>query len=180
MTGLLIFIGLILVILNVLSIKKQNKSFNGTLGNAIDNIGDYDIRIGELRREFSESILELQSELMHMKEIMEKDNRLNKNQHLEQDKRDERNYSFEKIEKIQPFNSYSQDVDDIEEIEKIYDENKSEIIIDEQSTSTSNSNSAKVEEIKRLFSEGLSLEEISELLNLGKGEVLLIKDLYIR
>ena len=78
MTGLLIFIGLILIILNVLSIKKQNKSFNGVLGNAIENTKDYDIRIGELRREFSESILELQSEIMDMKEIMEKNNKLNK------------------------------------------------------------------------------------------------------
>ena len=50
MTGLLIFIGLILVVLNVLSIKKQKKSFNGVLGNAIGNIRDYDIKIGELRR----------------------------------------------------------------------------------------------------------------------------------
>ncbi len=74
MTGILIFIGLILVILNVLSIKKQNKSFNGVLGNAIENIQDNDIIVGELRREFSESILELQSEIMDIREIMEKNN----------------------------------------------------------------------------------------------------------
>jgi hypothetical protein len=180
MTGLLIFIGLTLIILNVLSIKKQNNSFNGALGNAIENIDDYDIRLGELRREFSESILELQSEIMDMKEIMEKDNRLNKNYDLQQDKRDEKKYNFEKIEKKQPVNLYLEDVNNIKENEKIYDENKNEIIIEEQSTSTNNNNSAKVDEIKRLFSEGLSAEEISEILHLGKGEVLLIKDLYIR
>lgn len=156
MPGLLIFIGLILVILNVLSIRKQNKSFNGVLGDAIENTHDYDIRIGELRREFSESILELQSEIMDMKENMEKNRDTNKS--------NEKN------------TSYFEDASDIENREKIYYENKGEIIIDE----VQNSNSEKVEEIKRLFSEGHSVEEISEIMNLGKGEVLLIKDLYIR
>lgn len=154
MPGLLIFIGLILVILNVTSIRKQNKSFSGMLGNAIENTHDYDIRIGELRREFSESILELQSEIMDMKEIMKKDKVTNQTTNT----------------------SFLEDVHDIENSEKIYDENKSEIIIDE----AHNKSSEKVEEIKKLFSEGLSLEEISEIMHLGKGEVLLIKDLYIR
>jgi len=156
MSGLLIFIGLILVILNTLSIRKQNKSFNGVLGDAIKNTDDYDIRIGELRREFSESILELQSEIMNMKENMEKT--------AEENKSSEKN------------TSYFENASDIENREKIYYENKSEIIIDE----VQNSNSEKVEGIKRLFSEGHSVEEISEIMNLGKGEVLLIKDLYIR
>jgi len=157
MTGLLIFIGLILVILNVLSIKKQKKSFNGILGNSMENIGDDDIRIGELRLEFSESILEIQSEMMVMKEMIEKNNRINKN------------------------HESLQDVNNRENNEKIYAEVKEEIVINEIiADKTQNTNSAKVEEIKRLFNEGLSLDEISELSHLGKGEVLLIKDLYIR
>ncbi|MGH4125725.1 MAG: DUF6115 domain-containing protein [Clostridium sp.] len=154
MPGLLIFIGLILVILNVLSIKKQNKSFDGVLGNAIENTHDYDIRIGELRREFSESILELQSEIMYMKETMKKN----------------------EITKKSLNTSYLEETHHIENSEKIYDENKNEITIDEEL----NKSSEKVKEIKKLFSEGLSVEEISEIMHLGKGEVLLIKDLYIR
>jgi len=160
MTGLLIFIGLILIILNVLTIKKQNKSFEVVLGNATENTNDFDVRIGELRREFSESILELQSELMEMKEIIDnkeiikKNNELNKNTNT----------------------SYLEEVNDIENNEEIYEENKSEIII----AGAHNANSEKVETIKRLFTEGLSVEEISEIMHLGKGEVLLIKDLYIR
>ncbi|MFT5871341.1 MAG: hypothetical protein ACI8WT_000259 [Clostridium sp.] len=164
MPGLLIFIGLILVILNVISIKKQNSSFKGVLGNAIENTHDYDIRLGEIRRECSESILELQSEIMNMKEIIEKSNRLNKN------------------EEQQLSNAYSKDVNYKNDNEKIYEGSNNKIIIDEPitRTSTSNSNTEKVEEIKRLFSEGLSTTEVSEILHLGKGEVLLIKDLYIR
>lgn len=147
---LLIFVGLILVILNVLSIRKQNKSFNGVLGDALENTHDCDIRIGEIRREFSESILELQSQIMGMKEIMEKNNDKN--------------------------SSYLENVTYMENNKKNHDKSKNEIIKDE----SHNSNSEKVEGIKRLFSEGLSVEEISEMMHLGKGEVLLIKDLYIR
>jgi hypothetical protein len=158
MSGLLIFIGLILVILNVIAIKKQGKSFDGVFKNAMGNINDYDIKLGEIRQEFSESIVELQGELLAIREIMKSDVKHSQN------------------------------------AEKINDDNKSKIVIDDyynsdandisissrNDTITNNGNEYKVQEIKRLFSEGLSAEEISEILQLGKGEVLLIKDLYIR
>ena len=162
MTGLLIFTGVILVILNVFAIKKQDKSFNGALENSIENLNDYDIKIGEIRREFSESIVELQRELMDIRVAMEK--------------------SVLQVEDTDK--SY-------DETKKIYNENESDIGIDDfyssedkvtkNSMDTSiNSNTDKVQEIIRLFGEEKSAEEISEILQLGKGEVLLIKDLYIR
>lgn len=158
MPWLLIFIGLILVILNVLAIKKHNRSFNGVLGNAMGNINDEDIRIGELRREFSESILELQSEIMDMKRIMGTNIEYNNN---------ELNTSNE-LHKISELPK--------EDNEIIY--NEKEINIDE--LSISNSNSEKIQQITKLFAQGYSEDSISEMLHLGKGEVLLIKDLYIR
>ena len=162
MTGLLIFTGVILVILNVFAIKKQDKSFNGALENSIENLNDYDIKIGEIRREFSESIVELQRELMDIRVAMEK--------------------SVLQVEDTDK--SY-------DETKKIYNENESDIGIDDfyssedkvtkNSMDTSiNSNTDKVQEIIRLFGEEKSAEEISEILQLGKGEVLLIKDLYVR
>ena len=162
MTGLLIFIGVILVILNVFAIKKQDKSFNGVLENSIENLNDYDIKLGELRREFSESIVELQRELMDIRVAMEK--------------------SVIQVE----------DTDKVyDETKKIYDENERDIVIDDLYSRedkgiknsmdiSSNSNTDKVQEIIRLFGEERSAEEISEILQLGKGEVLLIKDLYVR
>ncbi|MBU3111802.1 hypothetical protein [Clostridium lacusfryxellense] len=160
MTGMLIFIGLILVILNVLSIKKGNKSFNGVLGNAIGNVQDNDIIVGELRREFSESILELQSEIMDMREIMEKNNIYVKNSSERPIYRDNTKTNIEVPEL---------EVDDEDDNVKIYEKIKDK-----------NNNGSKVDEIKRLFGEGLALEEVAEIMHLGKGEVLLIKDLYIR
>ncbi|MGV8983649.1 DUF6115 domain-containing protein [Clostridium sp.] len=186
MTGFLIFIGLILIILNVLSIRKQSKSFKGMLGNAIEDTKEYDIKIGELKREFSESILELQSELVEIKEIMEKNNNLNKSN------------DCLKEEKIKKITSFLEKANDIEDSDKINDENKEKFIIDKvydhnnnindtintnnniDNNDTTNNSSSKVDEIKRLFTEGSSVDEISEIMHLGKGEVLLIKDLYIR
>ena len=169
MAGFLIFIGLILIILNVLAIKKQNKSFNGVLGNALGNIQDDDIRIGELRREFSESILELQSELMEIKENMEKnDSSINKNYQSNQDEN----------KKLITIDVPQQDKDTnkiiIDEFKQVKNNNK--IMFD----GSHNNNSAKVNEIKRLFNGGSSVDEVSEIMHLGKGEVLLIKDLYIK
>lgn len=157
MTALLIFIGLILIVLNVIEIKKQNNSFDGVLGNAMGDVQNNDIIVGELRQEFSESILELQSEIMDMKEIMEKNNKSIKN--------NEPMFNKNESETIMEENNHIvvDKTDDIAPIEELH-----------------NANSGKIEEIKRLFSEGLSLDEISEVMYLGKGEVLLIKDLYIR
>lgn len=160
MTALLIFIGLILIILNVIAIKKQNKSFDGVLGNAMGDVQNNDIIVGELRQEFSESILELQSEIMDMKEIMEKNNKSIKN--------NEPMFNKNENETIIEENNHivgdkTDDIAPIAPIEELH-----------------NDNSSKIEEIKKLFSEGLSLDEISEVMHLGKGEVLLIKDLYIR
>jgi hypothetical protein len=173
MTGFLIFVGLILIILNVLSIRKQNKSFKGVLGNAIEDTKEYDIKIGELKREFSESILELQSELLEIKESMEKNNNLNKS-----------NDSL-KEEKIKKITSYLEKANDIEDGDKFHDKNKERLNIEEvydnnNTNNSINTSSAKVDDIKRLFTEGSSVDEISEIMHIGKGEVLLIKDLYIR
>ena len=164
MTGLLILIGLILIILNVLSIKKQNKSFNGVLGNAMGNIQEDDIRIGELRAEFSERILELQSEIMGIKELMEKNDKMYKDNEAKYDNK----------EKVITKDDTKPENGNITYIPK--QEENENIVLDEPR----NNSSEKVDEIKRLFSEGSSIDEVCEILHLGKGEVLLIKDLYIR
>jgi hypothetical protein len=42
------------------------------------------------------------------------------------------------------------------------------------------SNNIKINEIETLIQSGLSMDEISEKLGIGKGEVLLIKELYLK
>ncbi|MDP4179357.1 MAG: hypothetical protein Q8900_13620, partial [Bacillota bacterium] len=41
-------------------------------------------------------------------------------------------------------------------------------------------NNVKVQDIERLLGENKSIDEISEILEIGKGEVLLIKELYLK
>ena len=46
--------------------------------------------------------------------------------------------------------------------------------------SDNSSNNIKINEIKDLLKQGLSIEDIAGKLNIGKGEVLLIKELYLK
>jgi len=48
------------------------------------------------------------------------------------------------------------------------------------SNNSSSNNNIRITEIKDLLKQGLSIEDIAESLNIGKGEVLLIKDLYLK
>jgi len=66
-------------------------------------------------------------------------------------------------------------------------ENKSEKITvekveiyDKMNVNSNSNNSVKINEIKDLLKQGFSIEDIAEKLNIGKGEVLLIKELYLR
>jgi len=65
-------------------------------------------------------------------------------------------------------------VEKVENYDKIED-NKSNINIRD----TSN-NGVKINEIRDLLKQGKSIEDIAEKLNIGKGEVLLIKELYLK
>lgn len=66
----LILIGVGLIIVNYKAVMKEKSSFNSILEDKSRNIDDVDIRIGELRREFSETILELQKEIVKLKSLI--------------------------------------------------------------------------------------------------------------
>ena len=128
----LLLIGIALVLLNYKAITKERKSFSSTLSEEKSSISDMDMELGKLRADFSEDILQLQSELLKLRENMEKDTTK----------------------------------------EIIIKENPEDLI--------NNSNSVRIDVIKAMLDEKLSLEEISEKLKIGKGEVLLLKELYIK
>jgi len=128
----LLLIGIALVLLNYKAITKERKSFSSTLSEEKSSISDMDLELGKLRADFSEDILQLQSELLKLRENMEKDTTK----------------------------------------EIIIKENPEDLI--------NNSNSVRIDVIKAMLDEKLSLEEISEKLKIGKGEVLLLKELYIK
>ncbi|GAA0115876.1 DUF6115 domain-containing protein [Clostridium senegalense] len=159
---ILVFVASIIIIFSVKDLKK-NKNFSQILNETEDSLDDIDVKIGKLRREFSETILNLQLEIEDLKNIVEKDC----------SKEDVIRYDKIKDEYITK--------------NEIYSTNKNmkntEFNIETNSnncTVSLSENSVKVEQIKTLYSQNFSVEEIADKLKLGKGEVLLIEELYLK
>lgn len=138
MPFVIIVIGIILIVVNYRALKRENKSFSSILLDKEATLSEEEIEIVKLRREFSETVLELQLEIERLKAIKkDTDNNDNKTNTLDTE-------TFESDETF-----------------------ASEVI-----------NVDKVNSVKELLDEGLSEEEVCEKLAIGKGEVLLIKNLY--
>lgn len=166
---ILLLIGLILIFLNLKAVNKERSSFKSVLQDKEKNITETEIIVGELRREFSETILELQKEIIELKEALYKLNNFNESTitsienkilFTEAKEKDESTYTKENIDHYE--------VKDNSSPEKV--ENFSE----------EKSNGVKVDEVGRLLKKGISIDEICEKLSIGKGEVLLIKELYLK
>lgn len=76
---ILFLIAIILIILNFNAVRKEknNDSFTAVLKERQDNINDYDLKLGEIRREYAENITEVQKEIEQLRkqisEITKKD-----------------------------------------------------------------------------------------------------------
>lgn len=151
----LIAVGVLLIILNLKAIKSDKASFRLLVKDKEREITDFDVAIGELRREFSETILELQQEIYRLEE------KINAKAYS----KDERELIIENELKetvLQPKDEVLED----------------KVIIDE--SSNMDENNVRIKEIGQLLKQGISLEDICEKYNIGKGEVLLIRELYLR
>lgn len=162
MYALVMIIGLILIFMSIRTFKvesNKNDSFNfkETMNNTKENINDYDIKINELRQESAVTITELQKSIVKLEERIRILEGANKNV--------QGVYSDIKI------NSKKQDKP--KEVNAHHEEKS----IDKEKKS---SNMVKVDKIKELLEQGKTAEEVAEILKIGKGEVLLIKDLYIK
>lgn len=141
----LVLVGVALIIYGITSLNKtDNKSnFTNVLNKTEENVSEADVKIMQLRREFAETILELQKEIIEIKEKMN-------------------------IEKTtEEINGKDSDFDEVLDDENNGDEGEK-----------SAENSVKIDEVQMLLEKGLTMDEICEKLQIGKGEVLLIKDLY--
>lgn len=170
MTAFLLGFGLILIILNTIAIKKEKSSFKYTLDNTEKDMKDFQVEIGALRKEIGESILDLQKEIEEIKSSLEtyKKSKIN---NLDGEKIAEYIIGSSNIEK------HEENIGIIEENVKIEEESSK---LDEENKAIQNGNSVKIEQIGNMLNSGMSIEEISEQLNVSKGEVLLIKELYLK
>lgn len=164
---LIILIGIILIILNIKAIKKENKSFDKILEREeSNNDKDYDLEIIAIRKDLAETVLDLQKEIQELKISINNiksskiadDNKIN----IKSFEKEDSDNSFQKDH---PINNFNEDV-----ISEINFSNNS-------SVSNNNLKSDKLEKVKLLLENGLTDDKICEELSIGKGEVLLIKSL---
>jgi hypothetical protein len=165
MGWVLLAIGIILVILNMKAIKKEKSSFNNIFHTAEEDIREFEVRLGEVRKEFSETILELQKEIEELKKT-------NNSNYIIEEAKEYENLSEELIEV--PIK--------VETKEKKTKSKKASTSVNThiEDYNSSVNNSIKIEEINKLLGKGLSIEDVSIKLGIGKGEVLLIKELYLK
>lgn len=167
----LIIISLILIFLNIMSLKKDKNSFKGILINKEESLQNYELEIVKLRQEMGETILDIQTEMEELKE------KINKLECIVK-KEDAVKNQYNVIEKENIINIEEQKINKNQEIynEKIKAKNY-EVLTDNKND---NKNSVKLQEIKKLIDKGMNEEEIAEVLHIGRGEMLLIKELYLK
>lgn len=207
----LLLIGILLIALNINAIRKEKRTFSNVLEHSENSMKDYDLEIGKLRKEFAETVLELQREIEDLKadrELSENDIYIEDNHRSDNKEKTEDNYKNEdyilnkmdvEYENISGSNDVINSIDTNENntsVNYLIDDSMPINDIDENNTEEENinknneayekkgssikRNNVKVDEISKLLDEGLSVDEISEKIGIGKGEVLLIKELYIK
>jgi len=159
---ILIVIALILIIFNYKAVKKENSSFKDILKVNEESPEDYMLEIINLRKDFGETITELQKEIIDLK-IHNESIIAN---------------SYKPINKnlINNDNDVHINIDN----DKDYSNNNETTNIEVKTKVEEKITNEKVNKVKTLSQQGLTMDEICEQLNLGKGEVLLIKELYLK
>ena len=166
----LILIGIIILFIGVKRNKKEKVTFTKLLHKSEIDIDAIDIVIGELRMEFSSTILELQKDVMELSEKI--DNFTNA---------DRLEASIINIGNTQTLPSPVSVVKSKNKSSKIDIDNiKDEVFPKVYALKSENKNSSKISEISELLEKGFTIDEICEKVQMGRGEILLIKELYLK
>jgi len=158
----IILVGILLIAINLNAIKKDKNSFNSILDNKVDNMEEFEVRIGELKREIAETKFDFQNEIQEIKDMYY----IKQNQSIAF-----QNTEVEKIELKEKIEIQEKAVEKNNKAKKINNINVHGNNID---------NSIKIREIGDLLKQGMDIDEIAEKLGIGKGEVLLIQELYLK
>jgi hypothetical protein len=178
----LILIGAILIIVSVKRDKKKQKeqaSFTTLFHKEETEVKDIDIAVGQLRMEFSSTILELQKEIV---KLSEKIDAVNNEQLLSinvtQDKSNEKEQFKEKAP--EKGTEKKESVKKPAVNPKNESQTKEEISVMDETQSNETNNVNKISEIGELLAKGFSIDDICEKFQMGRGEILLIKELYLK
>ncbi|BCZ48576.1 hypothetical protein psyc5s11_46430 [Clostridium gelidum] len=198
---ILMIIGLILIIYNYRAIKKENGvereedilniSFQSVLQDNKEELNDYKMEIGLLRRDIAESLTELQEEIIDIKNNL---NRLKNNKKMYENKEELENKDFLTEDDIDSningeYNKVNeQKVEEINEMHDSINEISENLLVDSDIMGEiiseidflQKADSSKTQNIKRLLEDGLTEEQICHELSVSKGEILLVKGLFKR
>jgi len=196
---ILIIIGLVLIIYNYLAIKKENGiereedilniSFQSVLQDSKEELNDYKMEIGLLRKDIAESLTELQEEIIDIKNNL---NKLKDNEEIYDNKQDLENKYLINEDEIDTDINKDHSKAEYKKLEKI---NKIDLVVGNtgenlfvdsdinkekptEDVFSEKADSNKTRSIKDLLKEGLTEEQICHELSVSKGEVLLVKGLF--
>lgn len=180
---ILIIIGIILIVFNYISIKKESasfeikdmqelrkeNSFGSVLEKSKDELNDYKIELGMFRRNVAESLTEIQEEILEIKKYL---NIVKNEENMYDDNIEQENAIIK--------NNLSTDDGIVSEINfnNIQSNTVSKNEYKNEKYDKKTSDSKKTESIKELLEQGLSVDEVCHKLSISKGEVLLVKDLF--
>ncbi|MHC6179390.1 hypothetical protein ACYUJ6_05980 [Clostridium sp. JNZ X4-2] len=157
---ILVAVGMILITLNLNALLKEKKSFKGQLNVKQNEMEDYKIEIGKIRKEFAETVFELQGEIESLK-----------------------NENKNNMDKMILYDRSGKKVNKESNSEKPVSEINNEGSLKEHETekvNTEDVNNIRIDEIRNLLHKNISVDEICKKTGIGKGEILLIKELYTR
>jgi len=144
----IILIGIVLIVVNFNALKKNDNSFLDVYGNKKQDLTELDLKIGQIRKDMAESLMEMQQEILELKKSNKVDDNFNS---------------------VKKFNNKSDN--DVKNETKY-------LLTEENSVINEIHYNSKTEQIKKLLDMGMSDDQICEKLSLGKGEVQLVKGLY--
>lgn len=157
---ILIAVGIILIALNLNAVLKEKKSFQGQLNVKQNEMEDYKIEIGKIRKEFAETVFELQREIESLK-----------------------NENKNNMDKIILYDRLGKKVNKESNSKKPVSETNNEDKLkkhEAEKVNTEDVNNIRIDEIRNLLHKNMSVDEISKKTGIGKGEILLIKELYTK
>ncbi|WP_300380943.1 hypothetical protein [Clostridium sp.] len=163
---IIILIGIILIVVNLKLINKKEKleeSFGNILKREeLNENKDYGLEIISIRKDLAETVMDLQKEIDELRNYI----KTLKNKEETIDNNIEDKYGINNFG-----NSY------LNHEEDVISEIKFSRIIGDNENIENEKKLDKTQRVKSLLEKGLSEEEICEELSIGRGEVLLIKNL---
>ena len=179
----LILIGITLIVVNYISIKKESDSFEirdmqelrknnfgDVLEKSKDELNEYKIELGIFRRNVAESFTEIQEEILEIKKYL---NIIKDEENLYDD-----NIEGESIvmNNISTTNRIVSNINFNNNLNNKISKTKN----DDENYDKKTYDSKKTKSIKQLLEQGLSVDEVCHELSISKGEVLLVKDLFTK